>query len=96
MPENPVKVQSYFDGEILVLALSGRINDENLGLLETIVQSGKRPLALDMEEVSLVGRGVVQFLVRCESDGVMVRTCPGYIREWIAQARARLDPAGDE
>jgi hypothetical protein len=35
--------------------------------------------------VNLVSREVVQFLGRCEKDGITIQNCPPYIRRWIAR-----------
>jgi len=32
-----------------------------------------------------VDREIVRFLRRCERDGIALRNCPPYIREWIAR-----------
>ena len=32
-----------------------------------------------------VDRDAVRFLIRCESEGVVLRNCSAYIREWIKQ-----------
>jgi hypothetical protein len=34
-------------------------------------------------------RETVEFLVACERDGVPVRNCPPYIREWITREASR-------
>jgi hypothetical protein len=44
-----------------------------------------------MAEVTLVDVEVVRFLGSCETQGVELRNCPVYIREWIARERERSD-----
>jgi hypothetical protein len=39
---------------------------------------------LDLKDVVLVDRDAIRFLRACDSDGVTLRNCPPYIREWIA------------
>jgi hypothetical protein len=43
-------------------------------------------VVVDLTEVSLVDVDVVQFLLRCEMQGVRLVGCPAYIREWMIRA----------
>jgi hypothetical protein len=43
--------------------------------------------ALEMDEVTLVDVESVRFLSVCETQGVELRRCPPYIREWIAREK---------
>jgi hypothetical protein len=38
--------------------------------LESLITAESKPIVFDMKEVNLVSREVVQFLVRCENDGL--------------------------
>ncbi len=40
---------------------------------------------LDLKDLVLVDRDVVRFLRTCETDGIVLRNCPPYIRAWIAR-----------
>jgi len=53
--------------------------------LESLITAECNPIVFDMKEVNLVSREVVQFLGRCENDGITIQNCPPYIREWIAR-----------
>lgn len=79
------KVRRFAEGEFTVFAISGRLEDENLGQLEILLEGDPRKMVLDLEEVSLVGRETIQFLARFEEKGARFRNCPAYIREWIAR-----------
>jgi hypothetical protein len=48
---------------------------------------GSPRVALDLEDVKLVDRGVVRFLGVCEANGAELRHCSPYIREWILKER---------
>ena len=77
-----IQRDSAGDGDILRLA--GRIHGEYLE--ELIQQVKRRPgTVLDLEEVALVDASVVRFLRDCERDGVKLRHCPRFIREWIGR-----------
>jgi anti-anti-sigma regulatory factor len=69
----------------LIFRLSGRMDAENIGELETLLRSEytDHPLVLDLKDLTLVDQEVVSFLIRCESDGIELKNCPVYIREWI-------------
>jgi hypothetical protein len=82
-----LKIQRSLDGDLITLALSGRIDDESLLQLETMIQAEERRLAIDLKEVTLVGREAVRFLAKCEGAGATIQNCPAYVREWISQER---------
>lgn len=102
MPEEKVaprdgmlKINRVANGE-LVFALSGRMAAENVAELETLLESEeqRRPIILDLENITLVDRDVVKFLDRCEADSIRLKNCPAYIREWIARAREKQSDLG--
>jgi hypothetical protein len=73
----------------VVFTVSGRLEAENLAELKTLLSSeasGHR-ITLDLEELTQVDQGAVSFLMRCESDGIQLKNCPAYIREWITRER---------
>jgi hypothetical protein len=49
------------------------------------IESTTETIALDLEEVTLVDVEVVQFLARCETEGVELVQCSPFIREWISR-----------
>lgn len=79
------KVNRIEDNEFIVLRLSGRFEGGQLQQLrETFEQHADgHNLALDLEGVRLVDGEVVAFLGDCEAQGVNLRNCPDYIRDWI-------------
>jgi hypothetical protein len=54
-----------------------------------LVEREKGGVALDLEEVILVDREAVMLLAHSEANGIELRNCPAYIREWVARERAR-------
>jgi anti-anti-sigma regulatory factor len=83
-----LRIQRSCNGEV-VLALSGRMNAENLPELETLFESETKslPIVLDLKDLTLVDRDAVRFLERCEADTVKLKNCPAYVREWIERER---------
>ena len=67
-----------------VVRLIGRVQAECLPEIEAQIQGAKALLALDLEEVTLVDVGAVQFLYACEQRGIELLHCAPYIRRWMA------------
>ena len=79
-----LRITRAVNGEV-VIKLSGRMGTENLGELEKLVSAevdGRR-IILDLKDLRLVDQGAVNFLRRCEADGITLKNCPAYIRRWI-------------
>ena len=80
------------NGRVL-FTLSGRIETtediKQLQELLTIETSGQQ-LILDLRDVTLVNQDAVQFLYRCETDGIKLENCPLHVRRWIDQVKDRL------
>jgi hypothetical protein len=51
----------------------------------------KGRLAIDLAEVTLVSQEAVEALAAAEADGIELRNCPPYVREWISRARESHD-----
>jgi hypothetical protein len=47
----------------------------------------KGGLAIDLTEVSLVSREAVEALALAEANGLELKNCPAYIREWVSQEK---------
>jgi anti-anti-sigma regulatory factor len=78
-----LKITKASNGEV-VFRLSGRMDAENLGEMQAMLgaESGDN-IVLDLKDLTLVDQDVVSFLRLCEADGIELRDCPAYIREWI-------------
>jgi hypothetical protein len=72
----------------VVLRISGRIAREDLDVLRNALEDG-RVVALDLTEVELADRDAVALLAGTESNGIELRHCPAYIREWVTRERGR-------
>src|SRR5438445_13653918 len=71
--------------------LSRDLRSEDLDQVKTEIERCGTSAVLDVEEVALVDLDGVQFLNRCEANGVAVLNCPAYIREWMSRERARAE-----
>ena len=79
-----LKITRVVDGAG-VFSLSGRMDADNVGELETLLSQEARDhsIVLDLKDLRLVDQEVVNFLRRWETGGIQLRNCPAYIREWI-------------
>jgi hypothetical protein len=67
--------------EGVVLRLSGRITGEELEVLRLALEEGG-VVAIDLAEIEVVDRNAVRLLALNEANGIELRSCPAYIREW--------------
>jgi anti-anti-sigma regulatory factor len=83
-----LRIQRSGNAEV-VFTLSGRMDKEDIAELERLIRSeadGHR-LVLDLKDVTLVGPDAINFLERWEANGIMLKNCAGYVREWITRQR---------
>ena len=77
------------EGELVALRISGQITGDDVDVLRAAIDHELDPLAIDLKEVDLVDSAAVNLLAVSEGDGIELKNCPAYIREWIDQERAR-------
>jgi hypothetical protein len=83
-----LRIQRSGNGEV-VFTLSGRMDEEDIPALETLIRSepdGRR-IVMDLKDLTLAGQDAISFLERWETDGITLKNCAGYIREWITRQR---------
>lgn len=76
----------------VVFRVSGRIDGSYVELLQELMENEKAtngPLALDLTEVTVVSLEAVRALTVAEANGIELRNCPAYVREWICRMRER-------
>ena len=74
----------------VVFRVSGRIDGTYVDVLHELTENEKTAngrLALDLKEVTVVGPEAVRALTVAEANGIELRNCPAYIREWISRGR---------
>ena len=81
-----LRIHRREDGDV-VFALSGRLDKENIGELETLfgAEGKDRRIILDLKDMTLTGQDGVVFLARCEGAGIALVNCDPYVREWITR-----------
>ena len=82
------RIDSMLVEQGVVLRISGRIAGDDLDVLRNALEDG-RVVALDLTEVELADRDAVTLLARIEANGIELRRCPAYIREWVTRERGR-------
>ena len=86
------KIRRSEDKGIVTFALSGRIEEEQLlelqNLLKIESKANSTAVTLDLGDVKLVDREAVKFLAASEAQGIILKNCPSYVREWIETGRA--------
>jgi hypothetical protein len=69
----------------VVLCISGRISGAEVDMLRDLLGQERGAVAIDLKDVLLVDREAVKLLVFSEANGIELRNCPAYIREWVAR-----------
>jgi hypothetical protein len=69
----------------VVLRICGRIQVEHVSTIAELIGKECRGAVLDLMEVMIVDRDVVTFLATCERQGVELKHCPAFLKEWIRQ-----------
>jgi hypothetical protein len=83
-----LRIQRSSNGAV-VFTLSGRMDDEDMVQLETLIRSeaNGRRIVLDVKDLTLIGRDAISFLECWEAKGVALKNCADYVREWITRTR---------
>ena len=78
------------NGEV-VLKVSGQLNVENLAEMEKLIKAERKGgrIVLDLTDLISVDGEAVEFLAKCETDGIKLKNCSAYMREWIRRGRLR-------
>lgn len=82
------------DEDLVVFRISGRITAQELGMLRDLLRQESGAVAIDLQEVLLVDREAVKLLAFSEVNGVELRNCLAYIREWVTRERVQSRPDG--
>lgn len=81
------RIEAISGADGTAIRLIGQFDAEYIPELKDQTQGHGHIAVLEMDEVTLVDVDVVRFLVNCERQGIELRGCPAYIREWITRER---------
>jgi predicted metal-binding protein len=56
---------------------------EHVSELKELFDRDYRKIILDLRDLRLADRDAVRFLRGCEADGMKLKNCPAYVREWM-------------
>ena len=77
-------------GNMIVLRLCGWIQVEHVKTIRELIEQENGKVALDLTEMTLVDRDVVNFLATCELKCIELRNCPAFLREWVTSEKLRI------
>jgi hypothetical protein len=83
-----LRIETESDGDVTTVRVIGRLQSTCVEDLRLALKDVERCVVLDLSELILVDVGVVRFFGTCEDEGIELRHCPRYIREWISRERA--------
>jgi hypothetical protein len=83
-----LRIERKSKGASANLKLSGRLQADGLSALLAEIEECN-PLCLDLDEVTLLDRDSVRFLIRCESKGIQLVNSPLYVLEWITREKSK-------
>jgi hypothetical protein len=84
-----LRIEKDSNGQRTTIRLVGRMQREHIDELKAQIKAGGASVTLDLNEVSLVDLDVIRFLATCQSEGIALVHCSGYIYDWIAKERFR-------
>src|SRR5260370_30640279 len=76
---------------LLTLHISGQITGKDVDLLRSLLEQEGSVVAIDLKDVLIVDREAIKLLAMHDSNGVELRNCPAYIREWVTSERAVIN-----
>ena len=84
-----LRIERILDGKHATLRLIGRMCSEHLAELKSLIQDSSPAVVLDLDEITLVDVDAVNFLRACQAEGIKLRHCSPYIREWMDREQDR-------
>ena len=70
------------------IRLSGELRRQQLDQVKAEIERSGSLVVLDLRELDLVDVEGIRFLNACEADGISVRHCSAFIREWMSRERS--------
>jgi ABC-type transporter Mla MlaB component len=87
--EMTLKIERILDGEYIALRLSGRLCSEHLAELKSLIADSSPAVVLDLDEITQVDVDAINFLRKCQAEGIELRHCSPYICEWMDREQDR-------
>ena len=71
------------------IRLMGHMQAEHIAHVRSEIAESRVPTVLDLDEVTLADVEAVRFLVAAEREGMVLRRCAPFIREWMSREADR-------
>jgi hypothetical protein len=71
------------------IRLIGHMQAEHIAHVRAEIAASRVPTTLDLDEVTLADLEAVRFLVAAEREGMILRRCAPFIREWMRRETDR-------
>lgn len=71
------------------IRLIGRMRAEHVDYVRAEIAACRAPMALDLDELTLADIVAVRFLAVAERQGIALRHCAPFIREWMTREAGR-------
>ena len=71
------------------IRLIGHMRAEHVEHVRAEIAASRAPAALDLDELTLADVDAVRFLAAAEREGVVLRHCAPFIREWMSREADR-------
>jgi anti-anti-sigma regulatory factor len=84
-----LKIKRIVDGKHIALRLIGHLCSEHLAELRSLIEECGPAVVLDLDELTLVDVDAVNFLRKCQAEGIELRKCSPYIQEWMDREQDR-------
>jgi hypothetical protein len=68
------------------------MTSQEVGMLQSLLLQESGAVAIDLKDVLLVDLEAVRLLAFSEFNGLELRNCPAYIREWITRETVQSRP----
>jgi hypothetical protein len=78
-----LRIERTSEGEREIIRLIGRIQQDDLGTLETQTRGSGQVLCIDLRDVTLIDIHVVGYLIAWQREGVSFQNIPAFIQEWM-------------
>ena len=89
-----LRIEKDSEGCVIKLRLSGRIQSDDIASIRSELGDRYAGKILELSQVTLMDLAAIQFLIRCEDEGIELSQPPSYVREWMIRERAQQDQLG--
>jgi hypothetical protein len=78
-----LRIERTSEGKREIIRLLGRIEQEDLEMLETQTRGSRQVICIDLHDVTLIDIHVVRYLIARQRAGTLFLNIPAFIQEWM-------------